>query len=504
MIDFDMSADHISAQDAAGILKDFFLQTDAQRIFISDDPRYYRRIRKNIRDIFFRLTVWERPYLESTRGLNWPYESLNKRKAFFSEAAHHPESDRRDHGPNTEFIRTQALLFLAFLPFSAQWQQLLNLEREGKNNPLIRSEIQDFLQKEQEKCAAKLRKKAQKTFRLRHFCQILKAPRMPKEKGILRIFSLPYLFADMHLLLRLSRRYFLYVEPPWGVLARHSWLRCFSVLEDPVLFGVCGQEDANFLKQQSRILCTPLAHGDYLEEDGSIDRKKNKEYDIVFNATFDDMPRKRHRLMLELLQHPLLENRTALFIGRGSPENAEKCRKMVLESGLEKRVTVKDNLLRKEVPSFLAKCRMGVQLSLHENGCRSIYEYFRSDLPCVVSSCTAGMNFSHFTPRTGFAVPDIELAKSISGVLADTGPFAPRAWFFANSGTRHSTEILNRRCREIFENRGYEWTSDIVPLGSSGANRYICPEHYEQFLPQFEELLKIFREAGVGVPLCVE
>ena len=85
---------------------------------------------------------------------------------------------------------------------------------------------------------------------LLHFCQILKKPCVPDEKGVLRIFSLPYLFAKPGLMKALNYLYFLYVEPPWGVLFRQAWLRPFVTLDDPTLFGLGGEEDSAFLRSQ--------------------------------------------------------------------------------------------------------------------------------------------------------------------------------------------------------------------------------------------------------------
>ena len=114
----------------------------------------------------------------------------------------------------------------------------------------------------------------------------------------MRIFSLPYLFVNPELLKALNRLYFLYVEPPWGVVFRHAWLRPFAGLDDPTLFGLNGEEDAAFLRSQPGILTTSLAHADFLEDDTALDFDKEKRFDIVFNSTFYDIPRKRHAVML--------------------------------------------------------------------------------------------------------------------------------------------------------------------------------------------------------------
>jgi len=461
------------------LLEKFFERVDSATLFDSTDSVGYRRLRNEICDALIQLLVWQRSFLELEKGLDWPYEGFRKRISFFEKPA------REDTDP---FIQMQACLFLARLPFPRQWRWL----EQAQKNFGADSEIKALLKLEKQRIKAKLDKKKQKQYMLRHFCQILKKPRLPEEKGILRIFSLPYLFANTELLKALNRLYFLYVEPPWGVVFRHAWLRFFADLPDPTLFGLNGEEDAAFLRSQRGILTTSLAHADYMEDDPTLDFEEEKQFDLMFNATFDDMARKRHTYMLELLQHPLLSQTTALFIGRGDRGNVDAFKQQLQASGLSSRVTVKDNLLRQDVPAHLAQCKVGVQISLHENGCRSIYEFLRSNIPCVISTSMAGVNKAIINSQTGIAAPDRDLARAISKALQERGKFTARNWFLTHSGSTHCSRMLNGQLKTIFIERGYAWQEDIMPLGSSGANRYTDNLHYKRFRPQFEELLKIF------------
>jgi hypothetical protein len=474
------------------ILEHFFERVDSQTLFDSTDSAYFRRLRDDICDALIQLLVWQRSFLEAERGLDWPYAGFRKRLSFFEKPA---------RGHTDPFIQKQAGLFLARLPFPRQWRWLARAQNNFGADP----EIKAFLKLEAQRIEEKLNKKKQKKYMLRHFCQILKKPRLPEEKGILRIFSLPYLFVNPELLKALNRLYFLYVEPPWGVVFRHAWLRPFSTLTDPTLFGLNCQEDAAFMRSQPGILTTALAHADFLQDDKTLDFEQKKRFDLIFNATFDDMPRKRHAYMLELLQHPLLGRTTALFIGRGDARNVAAFKRQIEAAGLSSRVTVKDNLLRQDVPAHLAQCKIGVQISLHENGCRSIYEFLRSNLPCVISTSMAGVNPAIINTQTGLAAPDRDLARAISKALAQREKFAPRDWFLAHSGSVNSSRKLNDQLKAIFLERGYLWREDIVPLASSGANRYADNLHYERFRPQFKALLKIFhQQAHLPMPLDVD
>ena len=462
-------------------LEHFFERVDSRRLFDSTDAAYFRRLRDDICDALIQLLVWQRSFLEAERGLDWPYTGLRERISYF---------EKRAGAQSDPFIQKQACLFLARLPFPRQWRWL----ERAQNNFGADPEIKTLLKLEARRIAEKLNKKKQKQYMLRHFCQVLKKPRLPEEKGILRIFSLPYLFVDPGLLKALNRLYFLYVEPPWGVVFRHAWLRPFATLTDPTLFGLNGEEDAAFIRSQPGILTTHLAHADFMKDDQTLDAEQEKRFDLIFNATFDDMPRKRHAYMLELLQHPLLSRTTALFIGRGDPHNVDAFKQQTEAAGLSSRVTVKANLLRQEVPGYLAQCKIGVQISLHENGCRSIVELLRSNLPCVISTAMAGVNPAIINPQTGIAAEDRDLARAISKALAQREKFTPRKWFLTHSGSVNSSRKLNDLLKAIFVERGYRWRKDIVPLASSGANRYADNAHYARFRPQFKELLEIFRK----------
>ncbi|WP_373501061.1 glycosyltransferase [Desulfococcus sp.] len=473
--------------EALDTLDHFFDRLDSRRWFRDEPPADMAVLRQQVRRALFTILLDGRPRLEAARGLAWPYEALQRNGSFLEDVAARGKSARD---------RLEALLFLALLPFPGQWRTLLRQASLTDPHP----EISSLLAEERRNIDAKLAAKRQKTFKLRHFVQVLKTPRAPGEKGVLRIFSLPYLFFSVPgLLKRISKRYLIYLEPPWGVLARHAWLRVYADIEDPCLIGAGGAEDRGFLDTQPGILSVPLAHGDYLEEDGPGPVDEEKAFDIVFNGLYDDMPRKRHETVLDLLCRPDMADLTALFIGRGAPENVAAFRRMVDARGLTPRVTVMDNLPRRDVPGCLARCRMGIQISLHENVCRSIYEFFRADIPCLVSSAMAGFNFDLITPETGMLAADDALSGAVLHMLDHLDQFTPRQWFFRRSGSMNASRRLNDHIREIFGRLGYPWQEDIVSMGSSGANRYEDPADYRRFLPEFETLLAVFREFPLPV-----
>ena len=450
----------------------FFALIDSGDLFASSDSLFFWELRREVLAALSYLLYWGRHILEETKGLSWPYEGLQKRYHIFKELAEREKNS---------FLHQQALFFLALLPFPGQWSNLFKAEELYRDD----AEIETFLSEEKQKVLDRLQKKVQKVYKLRHFCQVLKAPGKENEKGVLRIFAIPYLMANVKLFRQLNRRYIIYVEPPWGVVFRHTWLRNLCMAEDACVFGVGTAEDILFLSSQPQMVPTPLAHGDYLAENDPVPLEQRKEYDLVFNGTYDDMPRKRHELMLELLQHQLLRGKKALFLGRGREESVDQFKDLVSRAGLESRVSVMANILRQDVPSQLGRCKMGVHLSLNENGCRSLYEYFRSDLPCVISSSMPGTHLDIMNAQTGMAVTDNELPEAISFVLTHLDQFAPRRWFLENSGSSKSSQKLNQFFKQLFKELGYKWQADIVPLLSGGPNRYANPSDYERFREEF-------------------
>lgn len=464
----------------------FFHSVDSEALFDHTDPSLFAEIRTVIRRVLVQLLVWNRPLLEASRSLAWPYEALRQRKQIFEDLT---------TGKKGAFPTHQASLFLALLPFPDQWHWLFKAEDDYGDDP----EVTRFLSTEARKIEEKVKKKQQKRYKLHHFCQVLKKPRLPEEKGIIRIFALAYTFCRPQILKELSHRYFIYLEPTAGVFFRHTWWRYLTTAEDPCLLGAASEEDRRFLKSQKGILVTHMAHGDYLETDTpkDTDTHREKKFDIVFNGTYDEMDRKRHQFLLSLLSHPLLQDVTVLFMGRGNNDNVERFRQQVINKQMDRRVTVLSNLRRNLVPDYLAESRIGVHLALHENGPRCIYEFLRADIPCVISACTAGVNFDHINANTGMVVSDPDLPQAIATMLENRHQFSPRKWFLEQSGSRNSTAILNRRLQTIFHDLGYEWNADIVPLGSSGANRYVSSDDFNLFRPEYEALFNLLNQKGL-------
>ena len=471
------------ALESIDTVERFFALVDSASLFEHGDPLFCKKIRQGVLAAISYLLFWGRSTLEVARGLNWPYEGLRKRYEIFRDIALGEEQVK---------MRQQALFFLAFLPFPKQWSWLFEVEKLYSDN----EEVKGFLSEERKKGLERLKKKVQKKYKVRHFCQVLKAPGSENEKGVVRIYAVPYLFDSLNHLRALSSRFILIVEPPWGVVFRHTWLRKFSILADPTVFGVNSTEDLEFLSSQSGTEPFGLAHGDYMHESFEAKPSTIRDFDLVFNATFDELERKRHELMLELLNHQLLKEVRALFLGRGQEKSLEHFRKLVRRAGLQGRVTTMANLLRENVPTQLNRCKMGVHLSLNENGCRCIYEYFRSDLPCVISSSMAGTNLGIFNPQTGMAVTDEELPEAISFVLDHPHQFTPRRWFLQNSGSSNSSRRLNQFLKKLFDKLGYQWRTDIVPLISSGPARYANPSDYDLFRDEFHWIFDCLQRAG--------
>ena len=134
-------------------LENFFEYVDSETLFNSTDSADYRRLRDEICDTLIQLLVWQRPFLEAEKGLDWPYAGFKKRISFFEKSA-------REH--TDPFIQMQACLFLARLPFPRQWFWLAQAQKNFGADP----EIKALLKLEKKRIEAKLDKKKQKQYML--------------------------------------------------------------------------------------------------------------------------------------------------------------------------------------------------------------------------------------------------------------------------------------------------------------------------------------------------
>jgi hypothetical protein len=155
-------------------------------------------------------------------------------------------------------------------------------------------------------------------------------------------------------------------------------------------------------------------------------------------------------------------------------------------------------LRRQDMPLYLARCKTGVHLSLYENTCRCVFEYFRANIPCVISSATAGMEKAIFNAQTGHVADDDQLPGIIEHVLDNISSYSPRKWYLNHSGSNHNSKKLNSSLIDFFTEHNYHWQNDIVPLDSSGATRYLKDGDYRRFLPEFNQLLEWLKPSISG------
>ena len=68
-----------SAQKSIGTIEHFLSIIDSGKLFDSCTASSLRLMRHELRQTLMHLLMWQRPQLESAKGLMWPYEELAKR-----------------------------------------------------------------------------------------------------------------------------------------------------------------------------------------------------------------------------------------------------------------------------------------------------------------------------------------------------------------------------------------------------------------------------------------
>ena len=65
----------------------FFALIDSGTLFVSENSFFFKKLRTEVHSAISYLLFWGRPFLEVTRGLDWPYEGLRKRYDIFGKIA---------------------------------------------------------------------------------------------------------------------------------------------------------------------------------------------------------------------------------------------------------------------------------------------------------------------------------------------------------------------------------------------------------------------------------
>ena len=174
-------------------------------------------------------------------------------------------------------------------------------------------------------------------------------------------------------------------------------------------------------------------------------RNVEKEFDLCYMANFTRNPTKRFDKLLTLLKDSGLKT---LAIG-----NIEKNHKdLAKQLGIS--IEFRDWVLRKDLPSQISRCSVGVCSSDYRDSCpRVIPEFLACGLPVVIADDLSIWQEKYITPETGLCVPINEFANSLKEVLSNVDRYNARAYYEQNLSLNSAADRLAMQIRHIVKER---------------------------------------------------
>jgi len=307
---------------------------------------------------------------------------------------------------------------------------------------------------------------------------VLKAPVGPREKGVLLVQFSEVIGAlpgrvDLEVL---NQSYRLVLEPSWSGYCDPAILQ-YARLADHTVVLAAETHDYDFLQGAGSTL-VPVAIGPCDWVDPRVAEPHlglPKQFDLVLNSNW--APWKRHFVLFEALRRLPRSLQVALIGVPWNNGSAEGIREIARYYGVEDRLTFFEGIPYQEVMRVTSQSRVAALLSRKEGSNRSLSEALFCDVPAILIDEHVGGIRKNVNAATGLIVPEADLARGITQLLAQAPNLQPRAWALNNVSCIRTTERLNTVLKDIALRAGEEWTTDIVVHSNSPEARYYAPEH---------------------------
>jgi glycosyltransferase involved in cell wall biosynthesis len=340
---------------------------------------------------------------------------------------------------------------------------------------------------------------------LRSVVLVLKAKRSG-EKGVIVIlytYALP-LFAKLFDVDRISRDYYLVLEPSWSGYCDADIL-CYSQLDCPVFLQSYEPRDTEFVQGLgANFVTVPVSNNWWVDHrvfKPMADVKK--EVDVIMIAAWADF--KRHPRFfgaLRRLRQRGIKLKVALV---GYP--VERTRAWIAAEaahfGVDSQIEMFEWIPREEVNAQLNRAKVNVLWSRREGFNRAIIEGMFAGVPCIMrEGFNYGYQYPYINSSTGCFSSEAELPAKLVSVIERYQAFSPREWVFREMSCQRATEILSRMIRDVAVQRGETWTEELVVKvnGLHGMEYWSAPDE-QRFVEDYEFLASTVRKElqGPGV-----
>lgn len=325
-----------------------------------------------------------------------------------------------------------------------------------------------------------------------------------REKGVLLVAYTENMrrFAALFEVSKLAQHYMVVFEPSWwGYQSTTILFYLGSGLD--VAIQAQATLDYEFLQRlNANIEPVGIGAGDWVDPDTFCPPPEragsyaNREFDVAVVGSWK--PAKRHGEMFSALKTLTKKygrsDLSVAVVGLRAGWKRKHIELLVEHYGLTSNCQIMEGVPHHRVSDILSDSRVYVLTSRREGANRAVYEAMFCDTPVVVYRKHRGVRTDDIRDNVGVLYSNGQLASAIDSVLQDPSRFSPRDWAIRNSGYQNASKKLNDTLRRIARDRGYDWSTDIVPKKNAFNLAYAHPRHSNYFKDEYRKLAQYLRE----------
>ena len=282
--------------------------------------------------------------------------------------------------------------------------------------------------------------------------------------------------------------YVLILEPGWSGYTDPDILYFTRFRDQPIIVMAPEKRDYDFLKALGTNLI-PVSFGSSNWVHPSIFRPlkgQEKKYDAVYVGSW--LKFKRHHVLFKVL-HELRDLSFQVALISLLIENREEIELLIDAYGVRKNVTLFEQIAPEEVNRTLNQSKVNLLLSLQEGGNRALFEGFFAGVPGLALKNNIGIPKVYFNPQTGKLIKEKDLKTELLYFREHWTDFNPRAWAEANIAPEITTAKFNELLKRLANQRGEEWTQDIVAKCNAPNFEYYPDASVGREMPTYEDIL---------------
>jgi hypothetical protein len=321
------------------------------------------------------------------------------------------------------------------------------------------------------------------------------------EKGVFllklgRRLSDFYHYVDVASLLE---HYVLVIEDVWSGYGRAQFLYFTRFPKHAIIVMAPDSYDYRFLKNLETNL-SPVNFGSCSWVDPSIFypiKGMQKLYDAVMVAGWRMY--KRHHVLFRAIRSLGDPSFRVALLARSWSGVRREIEILLDFYDIHDNIIIFENFSPDEVNKLLNQSKVNLLLSLKEGGNRSLSEGFMAGVPGIGLKNNIGIPQHHFNSQTGILIDEKDLGKTLLYFREHWTDFDPHPWAMENIHAEKTTNRLNTLLKDLANQRGEQWTHDIVAKCNAPNLTYYPNESVGESLPTMEDIFNQYRSSDLAI-----